>query len=52
MFEVQDRFEYTQQTITVYAVKNEGGTTFFLIYHRGYGQWEWENANRFIPVEQ
>lgn len=52
MFKVKGRFEQTEQTITVYAVKNEGDLTFFLIYYRGYGQWEWENANRFIPVEQ
>ena len=52
MFEVQDRFECIQQTITVYAVKNEGDTTFFLMYHRKNGQWKWKNANRFIPVQE
>ncbi|MFR6666372.1 MAG: hypothetical protein ACLUQX_09575 [Thomasclavelia spiroformis] len=53
MFEVQDRFRFTQteQTITVYAVKKKGCTTFFLIYHRGNQQWEWKDADNFIPVE-
>lgn len=52
MFEVQERFRQTERVITVYAVKKKGGITFFLIYNRERGQWEWDDADNFIPVEQ
>ena len=41
-----------ERVITVYAVKKKGGITFFLIYNRGRGQWEWDDADNYIPVEQ
>lgn len=52
MFEVQERFGQTERVITVYAVKKKGGITFFLIYNRRRGQWEWDDADNYIPVEQ
>ena len=53
MFEVQERFKQTERVITVYAVKKKkGGITFFLIYNRGRGQWEWDDTDNYIPVEQ
>ena len=49
MFKVKGRFEQTEQTITIYAVKKKGCTTLFLIYDK---RWKWEEADEFIPVEE
>lgn len=49
MFKVKGRFEQTEQTITVYAVKKKGCMTLFLIYDK---RWKWEDADEFIPVEE
>lgn len=42
----------TDRIYTVYKVAKERENTKFLIYDfRGYGQWDWVEANYFAPCD-
>jgi hypothetical protein len=49
MFKVKEKA--TGQIYTVYVVRNEDVSTWFLIYDDVCG-WEWRLIGEFIPVEE